>query len=126
MTITFHIFNQIDSKYIMNIIMPWDYRKAINGYYSNLWRSFKVSCASSSKLDKRFVRLKIRRDRINTSRLVINFPSGIRLDSPFDLTPIDFKIINLHLQAIELTLDFVTVRELKEVKRWETHLKTKS
>lgn len=102
MTITYHIFNSIDSKNIMTISMPWEYRKAIKGFYSNLWRDFKTSCASSQKLDKLFVKAKIIRNKVQTDRLEISYPSGLKLNAPFELSVIDFKIINLHLEAAQL------------------------
>lgn len=102
MTITYDIFNSIDSKNIMRISMPWEYRKAMKGFYSNLWRDFKTNCASNQKMDKRFVKVKIVRHKVQTDRLEITYPSGLKLTAPFDLSEVDFKIINLHLEAAQL------------------------
>lgn len=84
--------------------MPWDYQKAVKGFYSNLCRHFKASCASSVKLDKRHLKAKlVRQNNVNTNRFEISFPSGVKFNSPFDLNKVDFKIINLHLEALSLS-----------------------
>jgi hypothetical protein len=103
MTITFNIYNAIDSQQIVIITMPWDYRKAVTGFYSTIWKGFKTSCASSAKMDKRFLRAKIVKTKGVTSRLEIAFRSGVLFNSPFDLNSTDFKIINLHLEALQLS-----------------------
>ncbi len=105
MTITLHIYNSIDSKTIMAIMMPWDYRKAITGFYSGLWKYFKIVCASNEKIDKRFLRMKIiMNKKFITDRFEITFPSGMKFNSPFDLNATDFKIIGLHLEALKLSV----------------------
>lgn len=87
--------------------MPWDYRKARHGFYSRFWKDFKIACASAQKLDKIFLRAKITRKIVNfdKDRQVIIFPNGLKLDSPFNLNAIDFKIINLHLEALQLSIN---------------------
>ena len=84
--------------------MPWDYRKAAKGFYSNYWKLMKIKCASSVKLDKMFVKARIVITKSKTDRFEIIFPSGVKFNSPFDLTETDFKIIDLHLQALSLSV----------------------
>lgn len=103
--ISFHLFNSINSRELLTVILPLDYKKAVNGFYSGLWKDLKISVASSYRLDKRFVRMKILKHRVSGSsceRMQWILPSGVRFDSPFDLTATDCKIIKLHLQALEL------------------------
>ncbi len=105
MRISFQIFNSINSEQLITVVLPFDYKRAIKGFYSGLWKDLKTSCATSYKIDKRFIRMRCLKDKspIKSNRMLVLFPSGFRLDSPFDLNPIDFKIINLHLEALELS-----------------------
>ena len=84
--------------------MPWDYTKAVKGFYSNFWRRVKTGCATNAKLDKMFVKAKIVIGTSNTDRFEMTFPSGMKFNSPFDLNETDFKIIDLHLQALSLSV----------------------
>lgn len=104
MTITYNFYNSIDSKNILVIELPWEYKRAIKGFYSNIFKDFKRETASISKIDKRFIRAAIKRLDIDSDRFKITLRSGVTFNAPFDLTPIDFKIINLHLDALQLTL----------------------
>lgn len=103
MTITYNIFNSIDSSPLVEITMPWDYRRAVKGFYSDFWKAYRRVCASNHKLEKQNVRAAITRNKIRTNRGKITLPSGTMFDFPFDMNTVDFKIVNLHLDALSLS-----------------------
>jgi hypothetical protein len=103
MTITYQIFNSLNSINILRIEMPWDYQRAAKGFYSSAWKNLKIECANNCKLDKRFIKAQIAKTRKITSRMIVTMPNGVVFNSPFDLSSTDKRIIDLHLQALMLS-----------------------
>lgn len=101
MIITYQVFNSLDSSDIVKVTLPWSYKRAAKGFYSKLWSDLKTSCAKG--IDKKHIRAKISTDtKVRTDRMEFCFASGAKFNAPFDLNETDFKIINLHLDALNL------------------------
>ena len=55
-----HFYNSFTNEFLGDVEMNWDRIKAVNGWYSKFWRGMKIGLSNLYKLDKHWVRVKIR------------------------------------------------------------------
>lgn len=104
-TITLRIYNKFFNKTIVTYKFPFDKTKAMSGWYSDFWRDTKIDIANSEGCDKNWIRLKWYMKNEETDRAIAEFPSGTKMDAPFNLNKVDIKILQLHLEALKLAIN---------------------
>ena len=102
--IVMRFYNSFFNTEIMRVKMPYDMRLSMNGFYSSKWRKLKIELANQEQIDKNFIRLKYWFESEVSDRMVITLKSGIVFNSPFEMNKTDYKIIDLHLEALKLSL----------------------
>lgn len=97
--------NTLTGRKICNYDFPLDKLKASEGWYSDFARTAKIDLANIEKVDKFFIRFVIEIKVGNWSdRMYLTSESGLKFDSPFDLTKKDIKILEHHLEGLRLAI----------------------
>lgn len=86
----------------MLISVPYYPHKAIDGFYSGLYKrskkSFEFKTLISSVISKKWIDKKI------SERTIISFENNVKMDIPFEITTKDVKIINHHLDGLKMAI----------------------
>ena len=53
-------YNSFTNQFLGSTEMDWDRIRATNGWYSSFWKNFKIGLANLNKMDKHWVRAKIK------------------------------------------------------------------
>lgn len=55
-----YFYNSFTNEFLGSMEINYDPLKAINGHYSNFWKTMKIGLANLNKIDKHWVRLKFK------------------------------------------------------------------
>lgn len=99
-TIVFVFSNKFTGQNILTWSMPYLPFWATTGHYSKFYK--RIKSVAANKFENSLVKGRVFFKTDKTDRSILSFPSGAKLDFPYDVTPKDIKIITHHLEGLKM------------------------